>query len=884
MMLKRGNINRWQRKKGQIKWQVWSRGLLMGRPLSWWVLRLAIVGFISVVTGILVLVVMVAVYSGDLPGPDKVVRRDGFATRILDRNGEIIYEVFNEEKRLPVGLDQVPEFLKLATIAVEDQDFYTHQGFDLSGIVRGFTKLFTAGRAQGGSTLTQQLVKNVLLSSERTLTRKLKEFVLAVQIERKFTKEEILQMYLNEAPYGGTARGVQAAAELYFGKDVNSLNLAEAVILAGLPQRPSYFSPFTGERGAYLARAEHVAERMFTSGYLSEEEWNELRENLKNVNFAQPDTGIKAPHFVAYVQQLLANEYGQETVEGGGLKVTTTLDLDLQHKVQEIVSEEIKKVEDLHITNGASIVLDVKTGEILAMVGSKNYDDPDYDGKFNVVTALRQPGSAIKPVTYVTAFRKGYTPASMLMDAKTEFPGGANNPPYRPVNYDGEYRGPMQLRYALANSINVPAVKLLALVGIREVLKTAYDLGLSSLEPTQENMSRLGLSMTLGGGEVKLIELAGAYSSFANGGFRVEPVAILKVENRNGQLLKEFAFTKSRQILSAEEAWLINDILSDNSARSLVFGLNSLLNITGRRVAVKTGTTNDQRDNWTIGWTPSYLVGVWVGNNDNSAMKKVASGVTGASPIWRRTILEVLNGTEAESWERPPGIVEADVDKISGYLAHDGFESRKEFFIKGSEAMENDPIHVKLRLCKGQERLANPNQIANSQFDEKEYLIFKEDDPFRGQSNINKWQEGILAWMTDHPDGRYHPPSEYCDEGAAVAVNFLEPRNHDRVNSNTFKVRVDPVSLDAIRRIEIYMDGKLISSISSPPWEDNVSAGNGMRRIEVRAWDTRDREGGASIEIGVNQDWDAAPSATPAVSVAPSLTPTIATSVTPIEE
>ena len=839
---------------------------------------MAIVGFVVLVLGVLSVSVLVAVYSRELPSPDTVLRREGFATKILDREGQVIYEVFNEEKRIPVDLDQVPEALKLATIAVEDAEFYSHQGFDMRGIVRGFSKLFTEGRAQGGSTLTQQLVKNVLLTSERTVTRKLKEFVLSVQIERKFSKEEILQMYLNEAPYGGTAWGVQAGAELYFGKDAGELNLTEAVILAGLPQRPSYYSPFSGSKDAYLGRAEHVASRMFASGFITAEELSEIKENIRTIEFTEPDTGLRAPHFVAYIQQRLSDSYGEAAVEGGGLKVTTTLDLEVQELAQKAVSEEIKAVEDLNITNGAAVVLDTETGEILAMVGSKNYAASDYDGKFNVVTALRQPGSSIKPVTYVTAFKKGYTPSTLLLDVSTEFPGGVGQPPYRPVNYDGEYRGPIQLRYALGNSINVPAVKLLALTGIKDVLATAYDLGLSSLEPTKENMSRLGLSMTLGGGEVRLIELAGAYSSFANGGLKVEPVGILKVEDRNGQVLEEFNPGRSRRVLTEEEAWLINNILSDNNARNLVFGPNSSLRIPEREVAVKTGTTNDQRDNWTIGWTPSRIVGVWVGNNDNSSMKKVASGVTGAAPIWRRILLGVLDKMDPEKFVKPDGIVEKEVDKISGYAAHDGFESRFEYFITGTEPAGEDPVHVKLKLCNGQVKLANPSQVANSQFEEKEFFIFNENDPYFSQYDANKWQEGILAWMSENPDERYHPPSDYCDESGAVAVNFLEPRNHDRVNNNSFMVRVDPVSLDSIRKIEIHVDGKMVSSISSPPWEDTINVSDGKHRIEVKAWDTNDREGGASIEIGVNQDWDGETSPEPSPSATlitkPSATPT----------
>ena len=842
---------------------------------SWWVSKLAVLGFLALVIAIITLAVLIGIYTRDLPSPDNVVRHTGFATKILDRDGHNLYEVFEEQKRLPIEMDQIPEALKLATIAVEDKDFYKHQGFDVRGILRGIVKLFTTGHAQGGSTLTQQLVKNVLLTPERSITRKLKEFVLAVQIERKFSKDEILQMYLNESPYGGTAWGVQAGAETYFGKSASELNLTESIILSGLPQRPSYYSPFTGTRDAYIGRAEHVANRMYEDGYITAQEYEEVKTNIGQIKFATPDTGLNAPHFVAYVEKILSDRYGEATVEGGGLTVTTTLDLELQKQTQSIVTEEIRNVETLNITNGAAVVLDVNTGEILAMIGSKNYADPDYNGKFNVTTALRQPGSAIKPVTYVTAFKKGYTASTLIIDVPTEFPGGVGHPPYKPLNYDGKYRGPIQLRYALGNSINIPAVKMLSLVGIQDVLQTGYDMGLSTLEPTKENMNRLGLSMTLGGGEVSLLELADAYSAFANTGFKVEPIAILKVQDRYGNVLEEYQPSKGKRILTAEQTWLINDILSDNDARTLIFGSNSALQIMDRQIPVKTGTTNDQRDNWTIGWTPSYIVGVWVGNNDNSPMKKVASGVTGAAPIWRRIMLYILNKTDRETFAKPDSIVEIAVDKISGYQTHDGFESRTEFFIPGSQPLTNDPVHIKLKLCKGQDKLATPRHIANSDYDEKEFLIFKEEDPFFRQYNQNKWQEGILAWMTENPDGRYHPPSDYCDEGNPVAVNFLEPRNHDQVNSNKFKVKVDPVSTKSIKKIEIYSDDKLVSSISSPPWEDQVNVSDGTHKIQVKAWDEDNREGSATIEIGVNTPWDyQAPTSTPAATSTPEPSPT----------
>ncbi|MBU2592885.1 transglycosylase domain-containing protein, partial [Patescibacteria group bacterium] len=571
---------------------------------------LPVLGFFGIVSGFFFFLIAFAWVAKDLPSPDKVVRREGFATKIYDRNDNLLYDVFRQVKRLPVDLDQVPDYLKQATIAIEDKEFYSHQGFSLRGIARAFFNIVVHQKIQGGSTLTQQLVKNVLLTSSRTLSRKYRELILTLQIERKYTKDEILQMYLNEAPYGGTAWGVGAAAEHYFNKNVSELNLAESAVLAGLPQRPSVYSPFSGD--LWQDRTMAVLRRMKEDGYISEEQESETIDLLDEIVFSSPEGLFRAAHFVMYVKDLLARDFGEELVELGGLKVKTTLDLQLQEGAEEIVGSEIEKVEELNITNGAAVVIDPDNGEILAMVGSKDYFDENYDGKFNVITqALRQPGSAIKPVTYLTGFKKGYTASTLLMDTRTVFPVPAQED-YIPVNYDGKYRGPMLVREALGNSINVPAVKMLAMVGIKSMLSVASEMGISTLEPTKENLARLGLSVTLGGGDVAPIELASAYLSFANGGIKKEPVAILKVEDKDGKVIFENKAVEGRRVLSEGEAFLISDILSDNKAREITFGLNSGLLISGKKVAVKTGTSNDKRDNWVVGWTPDVLTLVWV--------------------------------------------------------------------------------------------------------------------------------------------------------------------------------------------------------------------------------------------------------------------------------
>ncbi len=837
--------------------------------------KLAFVGVILFFIGSLIIFPF---FAFQLPSPDKIVRREGFSTKILDRNGEVLYDIFAEQKRTPISLDEVPNYLKQATVAIEDKNFYQHQGFDPFGMLRGLSRLVTRGRAQGGSTLTQQLVKNVLLTPERTIFRKIKEFILAVQIERKYSKDEILQMYLNEAPYGGTAWGVEAAAETYFGKEVKDLDLVESTILAGLPQRPSAYSPYSSNPKAYIDRTEQVLRRMREDGYIDREQEVEAAKKIEDVEFQERGASFKAPHFVQYVQSILEDQYGERVVEQGGLKVTTTLDLELQEKAQEIVAEEIEKVENLHITNGAAVILDPETGEILAMVGSKKFDDPDYDGQVNVTLSLRQPGSAIKPVTYVTAFKKGFTPSTLLYDVETEFPGGIGQPLYKPVNYDGKFRGPVQARYALGNSINVAAVKMLAKVGIKATLKTAYDLGINSLEPTQETLSRVGLSLTLGGGEVRLLELSGAFAAFVNRGYRIDPIAVLRVEDRNGKVLEEAKPKKGRRVITEEQAFLIADILSDNSAREAVFGTNSLLNIPGRTVAVKTGTTNDKRDNWTVGGNSQAAVGVWVGNNDNSPMKQVASGITGASPIWRRIILEALSGKPNTTFEVPSGIVSAAVDTISGYAAHDGFPSRMEYFIKGTQPGE-DPVHVKLKICKSDGKLATPSDIASGNYEEREFIVVREDDPTAGPGDPNRWQQAWDNWAATQSDSRYHPPNDYCGTANPVNVEFLSPKDHDSNLPNVFNIKISADSTSDITQIELEIDGVKIRSFTGPPYEHDVNLESGVHELRAKAKDASGNESDRKITVGVNVAWDWQPSPTPTPS--PTSTPIPTPSPTP---
>ena len=784
------------------------------------------------------------IFAKDLPSPYKLTTRDSsLSTKIYDRNNKLLYDIYGDKNRALVNWNELPDYVKWATISIEDKDFYKHKGFSIFGIGRAVLSIVFFRDLQGGSTITQQVVKNTLLSPERTLSRKIKEFILAIQVERKYTKDEILQIYLNEVPYGGTAWGIEAAAQTYFRKNAKDLSLAEAVVLAGFPQRPSYYSPYGTNNKAYIERAEAVARRMREDGHITREQEEEIIKAIPSVTFTPDNQGIQAPHFVFYVRDLLSEKYGEKFVEQGGLKVKTSLDLDLQDKAQAIVAQEIDKLSQYKVGNGAAVVMDPKTGQILAMVGSKDYFAKDYDGQVNVSLSLRQPGSALKPFTYATGLKAGYTAANVLMDVQTEFPGGAGQPPYKPVNYDGKYRGPTQIRFALGNSINIPAVKMTALVGVKNMLRTAYDAGVKSLEPTDENLKRFGLAITLGGGEVKLLELTNGYATIANKGEYVEPQAILKVEDRDGKVLEEVKDTKPKRVISEDIAFVISHILSDNNARSLVFGPNSLLNVSGKTVAVKTGTTDDKRDNWAVGFTYSAVVGVWVGNNDNSPMNpEIASGVTGATPIWNKIIKEVLLDKPSESFQKPDNVIAMEVDALGGGLPCRDLPKRSEYFIKGTEPT---------RDC-----------LVEKTLDGKEYYVFVEFDPVSTDGK-NRWQEGIDAWAATQGDPKYRPPQELKNEPTKdpneIKVNIKKPSGNSEVDYS-FETEADIETARKVTKVEFIIDGLLKDAKNGD--DKNVkfnftfaAANKGKHKMKIKAFNDAGKDAEAEVEVSVGEAW-----------------------------
>jgi len=705
--------------------------------------RLSRYALIGLVGGIILIFLMFLWFSRDLPAPGKLSEAQAAnSTRIYDRNGTPLYSVYENINRSYVKLDQIPKNLQNATIATEDKNFYKNKGFSVTGYIRGLLiDPIIRRRITGGSTITQQLVKNVLLSSERSLPRKVKELVLSIQVDKRYSKDEILEMYLNDVPYGGTAIGVEAASENYYGKKVKDLDLAESALLAGLPQSPSIYSPFTGNK-YYIARSAQILKTMRQQDYITSDQEKNANTEVKNMKFTQRDAvSMKAPHFVIYVRQILAKQFGEQVVEVGGLQVKTTLDYEIQKKSEDIVKSEVDKLKGYHVGNGAAVVADPKTGEILAMVGSKDYFDQKNDGNFNVALAPRQPGSSLKPVMYATAFEKGYTPSTMVMDVKTDFPNGSGGI-YTPVNYDEKFRGPVQLRFALGNSLNIPAVKMLARVGVKDVMEKGYEMGIENWQPTAQNMQNVGLSLVLGGRETTLLNEVTAYSVLANKGVKQDPVTILEVKDNKGKTLYKYKKRDGQKVLSEEIAFVISHILLDNNARSDAFGPNSYLNISGKTVSAKTGTTDQKRDNWTVGYTPSYVVGVWVGNNDNSPMNPViASGVTGASPIWNKIMTQVLKDKKDESPQKPDGVVAVQVDSLGGGMPTAGKPTRSEYFVKGTEPTSESAIYKKK--------------------DDKIYIWLRESDPV-SIDGVNKWQQGIDAWIDqNHKDDQlYHPPED----------------------------------------------------------------------------------------------------------------------------
>jgi len=827
--------------------------------------KLSTVALMLIIALLLIFFATLVFFATQVPSPEQLTTRFvAQATSIYDKNGELLYDIYQDQNRTSVKLAEIPDSVKKSTISIEDKDFYKHSGFSITGIVRSVFNLIVRRQVEGGgSTLTQQLVKNALLSSEATIVRKLKELVLSIQVERAYSKDQILEMYLNEIPYGGTSYGIEAAANLYFGKSAKDLDLAQAALLAGLPQRPSVYSPYGTHPELAKQRQKEVLQRMVEDGYITKQQASNALNETLTYRTAQTQQGFKAPHFVLYVKQKLIEQFGDKLVEQGGLKVTTTLDYKLQEKAEKMIKDEVEKLNSSKIGNGAAVVLDPKTGQILAMVGSKDYFGKSlpegcsegqtcvFEPNVNAALSLRQPGSATKPITYSKALEKGYTANFTIIDDKTEFPGGFGKPAYVPVNYDGQFHGPVQVRFALGNSYNIPAVKMLALVGVKDVMDLGYRMGVSTWEPSIENVNSVGLSLTLGGREVRLLDLTSAFGVLANKGEQVDPISILKVTDSKGKTLFEYKPMEGRKVVDEGVAFIISDILSDNSARTAAFGANSFLYIPGKSVAVKTGTTDQKRDNWTIGYTPSVVVGVWVGNNNNSPLDpRIASGVTGASPVWSRIMREVLKDKSNEPFNRPGKVTQTDVDGLVSGKPHAGSPTRKEYFIGGTEPTGESPAYQNAKVCR-----QNPHRLANDNEDgdQKDVVVLKEDDP----TGANKWQEGIDNWVLTSSEARLVGATKGCNgvpgftggSGAIISIaNVSNGANVPRV----FDVLAGTNSPAGVRTVTWSIDGAVKSTQTAQPFALHVEFPVGDKGSHTISATLEDNNGGVfTTSIGV---------------------------------
>ncbi|MDO8505302.1 MAG: transglycosylase domain-containing protein [bacterium] len=711
--------------------------------------KLITLGVVLFIAAGIFLTFAIAVLSRNLPEPGRLIERTvPISTKIYDREGKtLLYDIHGETNRTPVALDQIAPTAIKATLVAEDRDFYDHSGFALKGMLRSlFLNVFKGGPLRGGSTITQQFVKNAVLTREKTLTRKLKELVLSYRIEKRFSKDEILNMYFNEIPYGSTIYGIEAASQSFFRKSSKDLDLIESVLLASIPQAPTRMSPYGNHTDELIGRARSIINGMVEEGYITKEvaEKAKTEDMIKRIQAKQDN--LLAPHFVLFVKEQLVEKYGEDFVEQGGLKVITTLNWNFQTIAEEeVLKGALKNEKQYKGENAALVALDPKTGQILSMVGSRDYFDTTIDGNVNVALRARQPGSSFKPLVYAAALKKGFTADTPLWDVTTTFKVEPKE--YTPHNYDNKEHGLLTVRKALAGSLNIPAVKTIYLTGIESVLDLADNLGYSTLK----DRSRFGLSLVLGGGEVKLLEHVAAFSSFANDGKSFPTVSILRVEDTTGRVLEQWHPSSPREILEPTIVRELTDILSDNSARTFIFGANNHLTLKDRPVAVKTGTTNDWHDGWALGFTPSLSVGVWAGNNDNTAMKPKADGSLIAAPIWNAFMTRALKGTPVEQFLKPdPRPVTNPILRGQGI----GGVSLKVNKTNGKIATETTPPElIEQRTY----------QAAHSElfYLNRENLEGPSPENPGADPNFENWETAVRTYAEAHGISAEAPPTEY---------------------------------------------------------------------------------------------------------------------------
>jgi len=799
-----GKTKRVKRKK--------TRGFLNLKPKNIFVFLIAII-FI----GMVFVSIFLAWLNYKIPNPEKLLERNiAQSTKIYDRTGQtVLYEIFSEERRSLVKLEDLPQDLINATLVAEDKDFFNHPGFDLKAIARAIIiDVIRGGKVQGASTLTQQFVKNAFLTTQKTYKRKITELLLAYKIEKKYSKQEILKMYFNEIPYGSNAYGVESASQIYFGKSVKNLSLDECVILAALPKAPTYYSPYGNHSADLILRRDYILDSLVEQNYISED----LSQQTKKIATLSKITprweNIIAPHFVMYIKELLTEKYGERLVEQGGLKVISSLDLEKQKMAEAAIEKYEEKNEKNYKAQNASLVsLDVATGDILAMVGSKDFFNDSIDGQVNIALSSRQPGSSFKPIVYATAFERGYTPDTILFDVETSFgPSGPDKKEYIPQNYNGKIFGPVTIRKALAGSLNIPGVKTLYLAGINNVLDLAQKMGYTTLT----DKTRYGLSLVLGGGEIKLLEHVSAFSIFARDGKKIPYNAILKVEDSQGKILEEIDYRSliPQQIITPQTARLINDILSDNQARAYVFGEKNNLTLANQSVAAKTGTTNNFHDAWTIGYTPQLATGVWVGNSRNEAMADKADGSVVATPIWHEYMVQALATSPIKDFilpepiltEKPilngdlPGEITLEIDQSSGKLATELTpvsqkitKTFKQYYPILYYVDKNNPLGPEPK---------NPSL-----------------DP-----QYNYWLEGIKKWLASNPESAMFeiPPTDYDDVhiiSNQPQMEIIFPQNQTIINEQFLEVKIQAQAPRGVDKIICEIDN---IPLANPSFNSNL--------------------------------------------------------------
>lgn len=794
------------------------------------------------------------IFSG-IPDPSKLGEQRGAeSTKIFDRTGTVVLYEFGEIRRTYKPLDEISPYLRNATIAIEDKDFYKHGGISLRGIFRALWADLRGKSLQGGSTITQQVVKQTMLSPERTLTRKAREAILALEVDNKLSKDKILETYLNISPYGSNTSGIESAAQAFFGTSAKDLSLPQAALLASTPKAPTFYSPFGSNTEKLYARQKLVLDQMANQGYITKEE-AEAAKQVK-LTFRSKIDRIQAPHFVFYVREQLEKDFGATLVDAGGLKVITTLDAKMQRSAEDAIALQAPKNLKYGAKNAALVAIDPKTGDIVSMVGSVDYFDTENDGNVNVAIRPRSPGSSFKPIVYAALFKKGFTTETMLADVPIDF--GTTDKAYKPLNFDKRFNGPVTARQALARSLNIPAVQALYLAGLNDTLSLARDMGFTSLtDPV-----RYGLSLALGGGEVRLVDSVSAFSVFATEGLRRPSRSILKIEDASGRSL--YDSTKEQpvetRVLEAEVARQVVDIMSDNVARTPTFGAGSPLQMGARPVAAKTGTAQDFRDGWTVGFTPSLVAGVWVGNNDNSPIAKQQDGVVVAAPIWNNFMKTVLANTPIERFTKPKTI-ETNESALKGQLP-----TKKYLFDRPSGTILPEDCSVPL---------GKPTDFIS--FHSILYFIDK-NNPLsngpaanpQGDPMFSRWEAGVGAWRDkynkDHPDDpKYYVdslPDASCDPSLLEnqpKVTFVSPEDTE-IFKSPLKLSVSIESPSDIKKVEFFVNDQKIGEKTSEPWEvlyrfpANTTAGQFKLSARATSVDNKLGQGKKTIQINPGVD------------------------------